>query len=100
MLVTSPEAFLRRFASERPLRVALEAGTHSPWASRMLQGCGHEVLESKPKTDRIDALGIWLAWYVLTRSSCTHSSIGAKTPKPIWPSSARVRRWGVPAHSL
>ena len=43
-LRTSPEAFLRRFASERPMRIAIEAGTHSPWASRVLEECGHEVL--------------------------------------------------------
>ena len=29
-LRTIPEAFERRFASEQPLRVAIEAGTHSP----------------------------------------------------------------------
>ncbi len=28
---TSPEAFRRRFASEQHLRIAIEAGTHSPW---------------------------------------------------------------------
>jgi transposase len=36
-LRTSPEAFLRRFASERPMRIAIEAGTHSPWASSVLE---------------------------------------------------------------
>ncbi len=29
-LHTTPEAIRRRFASERPLRIAIEAGTHSP----------------------------------------------------------------------
>ena len=65
-LRTTPEAFGRRFDSERPMRVAIEAGTHSPWTSRLLEECGHEVLvanarklkliyaESR-KTDRIDA---------------------------------------------
>ncbi|HSK83113.1 MAG TPA: hypothetical protein VK902_06855, partial [Rubrobacter sp.] len=44
-LRTTPEALRRRFCSERPLRVALEAGTHSPWVSRLLEEeCGHEVL--------------------------------------------------------
>ncbi len=39
-LRTSPEAFRRRFYSEqRPLRIAIEAGTHSPWASRALDRC-------------------------------------------------------------
>src|ERR687891_221455 len=65
-LRTSPEAFRRRFCSERPLRIAIEAGTHSPWASRVLEECGHEVLvanarklrliySNKRKTDEIDA---------------------------------------------
>src|SRR5215210_7451205 len=65
-LRTSPEAFERRFASERPLRIAIEAGTHSPWASRVLEACGHEVLvanarklrliySNKQKTDEVDA---------------------------------------------
>jgi transposase len=63
---TTPEALRRRFASEEPMRVAIEAGTHSPWVSRLLEECGHEVLvanarklrliyANKQKTDEIDA---------------------------------------------
>jgi transposase len=65
-LRTTPEALRRRFRSERPLRVAIEAGTHSPWVSRLLEECAHEVLVANPrkvrliysnkrKTDEIDA---------------------------------------------
>jgi hypothetical protein len=36
-LRTTPEAFRRRFVSERPMRSAIESGTHSPWASRVLE---------------------------------------------------------------
>jgi len=66
-LRTTPEALKRRFASERPpMRIAIEAGTHSPWASRVLEECGHQVLvanarklrliyANKRKTDEIDA---------------------------------------------
>jgi transposase len=66
-LRTTPEAFRRRFSSEqRPLCIAIEAGTHSPWVSRVLEECGHEVLVANPrkvqliytnkrKTDEIDA---------------------------------------------
>ena len=65
-LRTTPEAFRRRFCSERPMRIAIEAGTHSPWASRVLEECGHEVLVANArklrliyannrKTDEIDA---------------------------------------------
>src|SRR5687768_11795880 len=65
-LRTTPEAFRRRFASEQPMRIAIEAGTHSPWVSRLLEECGHEVLvanarklrliyANKRKTDEVDA---------------------------------------------
>ncbi len=65
-LRTTPEAFRRRFSSAWLLRIAIEAGTHSPWVSRVLEECGHEVLvanarklkliyASKRKTDEIDA---------------------------------------------
>jgi transposase len=65
-LRTTPEAIRRRFASERPLRISIETGTHSPWVSRLLEEGGHEVLvanarrlrliySNKRKTDQIDA---------------------------------------------
>jgi hypothetical protein len=46
-LRTTPEAFRRRFSSGQPIRIAIEAGTHSPWVSRVLEECGHEVLVAK-----------------------------------------------------
>jgi transposase len=95
-LRTTPEAFRRRFASEGPMRIAIEAGTHSPWASRVLEECGHEVLvanarklrfiyANKRKTDEIDALRTWLAWLEWTRSYSTHSSTGARRARLTWP---------------
>jgi len=36
-LRTTPEAIRGRLASEQPMRIAIEAGTHSPWASRVLK---------------------------------------------------------------
>jgi transposase len=94
-LRTTPEAFRRRFASEQPpMRIAIEAGTHSPWASRVLKECGHEVLvanarklrliyANKRKTDEVDALRISLAWHEWIRSYSTPSSTGAKSARPI-----------------
>ena len=49
-----------------PTVVAIEAGTHSPWISRLLTRCGHEVIVANPvkvalitknvqKTDPVDA---------------------------------------------
>jgi hypothetical protein len=63
---TTPEALRRRFASQPPMRIAIETGTHSPWVSRLLEECGHEVLvanarklrliyANKQKTDEVDA---------------------------------------------
>jgi transposase len=81
-LRTSPEAFRRRFASERPMRIAIEAGTHSPWASRVLEELGHEVLvanarklrliyANKRKTDEIDAENL--------------ARLARVDPKPLYP---------------
>ncbi len=64
-LPTKPQALKRRFACE-PLRIVLEAGTHSPWVSRLLTDLGHEVVVANPrklrlvyqnesKSDRVDA---------------------------------------------
>ena len=53
-LRTTPEALRRRFASEQqPIRIAIEAGTHSPWVSRVLEECGHEVLVANPRRTRL-----------------------------------------------
>ena len=52
-LPTSPETFKRRFASEQPMRIAIEAGTHSPWASRVLEECSHEVLVANSRKLRL-----------------------------------------------
>jgi transposase len=101
-LRTTPEAFRRRFTSEQPMRIAIEAGTHSPWASRALEECGHEVLvanarktrlinANKSKTDEVDASRTSLAWLEWIRSSCIRSSTRAKAPRPTWRSSARGR---------
>jgi transposase len=48
------------------MRIAIEVGTHSPWVSRILEECGHEVLvanarkvrliyANKRKSDKLDA---------------------------------------------
>lgn len=37
------------FGGLEPTRVVLEVGTHSPWVSRLLKRCGHEVLVLNPR---------------------------------------------------
>lgn len=58
---------VQRWASQiPPTTIAIEAGTHSPWVSRILSACGHEVIVANPfkvalitqnikKRDRVDA---------------------------------------------
>ena len=66
-LATREEALRRRFSGCPRMRIALETGMHSPWVSRVLEECGHEVLvansrklrliyENPSKDDRVDAL--------------------------------------------
>jgi transposase len=61
-----PKGFEQVFGKIPRSRVATETGTHSPWISRQLSQCGHEVIaaharnvrlisESSHKDDRLDA---------------------------------------------
>jgi len=63
---TSPAHMRRRFTCSQPMRIALEAGPHSPWLSRLLAELGHEVIvanarklrmiyQNDRKSDRADA---------------------------------------------
>lgn len=63
---TTAESFRRHFGSRVKSRIAMEVGTHSPWASRLLKELGHEVLvanarrlrmiyDNRRKQDRVDA---------------------------------------------
>jgi transposase len=47
-----PEILRRRFGGAPPARIALEVGMHSPWVSRLLAECGHEVLVANPRNLR------------------------------------------------
>ena len=52
--VTLLTAEVQRWASQIPPTViAIEAGTHSPWVSRALSGCGHEVIVANPVKVRL-----------------------------------------------
>ena len=63
---TTAQAMKRQLSGVGPARVVLEAGSHSPWISRLLKELGHEVIVANPtelygkkrrrkKNDRIDA---------------------------------------------
>ena len=46
---TTAAAMAKHFGSEPRMRIALEAGTHSPWVSRLLKGYGHQVIVANPR---------------------------------------------------
>ena len=63
---TTAVALEQRFKQKRATRMVIEAGTHSPWVSRLLESYGHEVVvanarkvrliyESDCKNDKLDA---------------------------------------------
>jgi len=43
-VVTTPEAFFKRFHGEAKMDIAMEVGAHSRWASDLLGRCGHKVV--------------------------------------------------------
>jgi transposase len=109
-LRTTPEAFRRRFSSEQPLRIAIEAGTHSPWVSRLLEECAHEVLvanarklkliyANKRKTDEIDAENLARLARLDPKLLYPLNHRSEDSQAPNRPSSVRVRRWSVLARS-
>jgi Transposase and inactivated derivatives len=66
-VATTESALRQRFSGCGRMRIALETGTHSPWVSRVLADCGHEVVvansrklrliyENRRKSDKVDAL--------------------------------------------
>ena len=49
-VATTPEAMKQTFGKIPRSLIALETGTHSPWASRLLTELGHEVLVAHAQT--------------------------------------------------
>lgn len=49
----SPEALREYFSRQERSRVVFEAGTHSPWISRLLASLGHEVQVADPRRLRL-----------------------------------------------
>jgi transposase len=57
-VASTPKAFKQRFRAMPPARLVLEAGTHSPWASRLLEDLGHEVIVPDRKAGRPSTGGL------------------------------------------
>lgn len=52
-LRTTRQAFRQRFEGLERARMVLEVGPHSPWMSRLLAECGHEVIVANPRKLRL-----------------------------------------------
>lgn len=50
---TTPKALKHYFSKSPHARVALETSTHSPWVSRLIQNCGHDVLVANARHVRL-----------------------------------------------
>src|SRR3989475_11180150 len=48
-VVTTPEAFFKRFRSEARMDITMEVGRHSRWVSDLLGRCGHKVVVADPR---------------------------------------------------
>jgi transposase len=46
---TSEAGLSKHFPGATRMRIALEAGTHSPWVSRLLRKLGHQVIVANPR---------------------------------------------------
>ena len=52
-ILTNHSAFEKRFSASKPMRIAIETGTHSPWISRMLEEYGHDVRVANARKVRL-----------------------------------------------
>jgi transposase len=52
-VATSSAAMWRKFEGAAPCRIVVEAGGQSWWVSRLLEGCGHEVVVANPRQVRL-----------------------------------------------
>lgn len=50
---TNREGLEKRFGGQEAARVVIEAGTHSPWVSRLLADLGHEVIVANARKVRL-----------------------------------------------
>ena len=67
-VATSKKGLVQAFGTRKRCRIAMEAGTHSRWVSRLLSGLGHEVIVANPRQLR-----------VITESSNKNDKVDAKT---------------------
>lgn len=84
---TDREAWRQHWEGEPRQRVVMETGTHSPWASRLLQELGHQVIVANARKLRaitemnprmiVGMRRRWRTWAIVSPVCCLPSSIAA-----------------------
>ena len=54
---TTKKGLAQAFGARPRCRMAIEAGTHSPWVSRLLRDLGHEVIVANPRRITVKRCG-------------------------------------------
>jgi len=101
---TNTGDFEQQFKAIPPTRIVVEAGTHSPWVSRLLAQLGHEVIvanarkvrliyESDRKNDRLDARMLARLGRVDVNLLAPIRHRAERKRRPIWPWCAVETRW-------
>jgi hypothetical protein len=96
-IATTLDAMRQFFAGLRRTRIALEAGTHSGWASRLLNSLGNEVIVANPRELRKIHLAEAKHWKASEDKSdqedsmvCSHESCLPPFGWPCWCTDRRL----------
>ena len=86
-VTNTKSAFRRFFESYAGARVAIEAGTHSPWICRLLEGLGCQVYVGNPRQLRL----IWASCDKSEQRDARLLAMVCRVDAPrLWPSVPRA----------
>ena len=74
-MACTAKAIRKYFEKQEPCVVAIEAGTHSAWVSRLLEELGHEVLVGNPRRLRV-------IWESSRKNDCRPAPPSPASPRP------------------
>ena len=90
--MATQEAALRvQFEGKARMRIALEAGTHSPWISRLLVQWGHDVIVANPRKVRLIATSNSKNDQADARTLARLARVGPELLSPIQPRSEKTQ---------
>jgi len=90
--LANQEASLRvQFEGKARMRIALEAGTHSPWISRLLVQWGHDVIVANPRKVRLISKSTSKNDPADARTLARLARVGPELLSPIQPRSEKTQ---------